>query len=222
MTMIPTADAAAQLGVTKRRISDLWRAGELRGRKHSSGLFLELTSVHERAAVGPVAGRPWSEELVWGIIEALSEGRASATPETARRIGSHDALELGQRITAAVTTSRFEARDPARVRAALALTGESAVARLSTAADVRLIGDAAEIRGYTRDRDILIESHDLIESFSGPVVLHEFRSGQSRVEAEAPLALAAADCLRSADVRVRRLGLDALARLRQAWLASAT
>lgn len=221
MSLVPAADAARLLGVTRRRVSDLWRSGELHGRKHSAGLLIDLASVHEREAIGVIAGRPWGEDIVIGVISALSGDAASRSGVIARRIVANDVQSLGRHIAAAVTTTRFEARHPERLRRALALTGESAIDRLGSTPGDRLLGDTAIIRGYAKDGiAALAEEHDLVESFSGPVVVHAFRSGVTRVDTQTPRALVAADCLRSDQARVRRLGLDALRSMRASWLSS--
>jgi hypothetical protein len=223
MTAVPAALAAAQLGITRRRVSDLWRAGELRGRKYSSGLLIELDSVHEREAVGAVDGRPWLEDAVWNVILALSGESGSASHTVRQRIDSNDGLALGQRIASAVTTTRFEARRPDLVREALTPTGESATDRLQETSGERLLGAADLIRGYPRmPLDVLVAEYDLIESTSGPIVVHTFRSGTVRVRDVTPLALAAADCFRSTRTRVRRVGLDTLDGMREAWLTADT
>lgn len=221
MTAVPAARAAAQLGITRRRVSDLWRAGELRGRKYSSGLLIELDSVHEREAIGAVDGRPWLEDAVWNVIVALSGESESASQKVRRRIDANDGIALGRRIASAVTTTRFEARRPDLVSAALMPTGESAIDRLEEATHERLLGTADVIRGYAPvPLDALVAEYDLIESSSGPIVVHSFRSGAARVRDLTPLALAAADCFRSNRTRVRRIGLDALDRMREAWLTT--
>jgi hypothetical protein len=221
MTFVPAAEAGTQLGVTRRRVSDLWRAGELRGRKHSSGLLIDLDSVHEREALGSVSGRPWQEDVVWGVIGALS-GKSAHSPSTVeRRIVSNDALTLGRRIANSVTTTRFEARDPERVSRALALTGESAIDRIDGVSHERLLGKVDVIRGYARQPlSQLKEEYDVIESFSGSIIVHAFRSGTVRVQHVTPRALVAADCLRSTRTRVRRVGLDALSSMRETCLTN--
>ncbi|GAA4366042.1 hypothetical protein [Agromyces bauzanensis] len=223
MSMVTAADAAAQLGVTRRRIAELWGAGDLRGRKYSSGLLIELSSVHERQAIGPIEGRPWAEDVVWGVITSLSGAEAGSNAEVRRRIASNDALSLGRRIAAAVITARFDARRPDLVRDALALTGESALDRLHERSTVRVVGDSNMIHGYApAGIDAVISQYDLIESLTGEIIVHGFRSGEPRVHGATPLALVAADCLRSPNTRVRRAGLDAIERMRTAWQTSGT
>lgn len=225
MSMVTAADAAHQLGVTRRRVAELWGEGFLRGTKTSAGLSIELTSVHERLSIGAVPGRPWSEDVVWGIITTLSGDDEHLSLDVGRRIFRHDHEILGKRISASIVTARFEARNRDAVRRALALTGESALDRLQSDVDVRVLDQlrGQPIRGYAREPfGVLLEQHDLVEAVTGDIIVHGFRSGQTRIEGETPIALIAADCLRSTTTRVRRVGLDALKRMRDEWLAKLT
>jgi len=218
--MVTAADAASQLGVTRRRVSELWQEGYLRGRKQSSGLSIELSSVHERRAIGPIQGRPWSEDVVWDVITTLSGTTTRTGAEVRRRIELHDHLALGQRIEGAIITARFDTRNRDQVRKTLALTGESAIERLQIGVSVRVVGDARTVRGYARGSfGAFMREFDLVESVSGDIIVHGFRSGEVRVTGETPLALVAADCLRSTNTRIRRAGVDALERMRATWLA---
>lgn len=214
MSIVTAAEAAERLGVTRRRVSDLWRDGALRGRKLSSGaLLIELDSVMERQAVGAAEGKPWTDETVWSAVVALSDGArggAGASADTIRRIRRNDAAALARRIRAAVAVRRYDVRRPDEVRADLALTGASAIGAISD-----VIGDARELHGYALV-DRIEDRHDLVPSDIGNVVIHELKSGR-RIR-EVPAALIAADAAGDLSTRVRSAALAALEEMRQPWL----
>ena len=223
--MVTAAEAAKLLGVSRRRVAELFRTGDLRGRKLSSGdLSIDVASVHEREFLGAFDGRPWSEDVIWEIVSALSRPSSEVGANVGGRVASTDAGQLGRRITSAVTTRRFHARNSARVRDELHLTGESATDALASPGSAydRVVGSSRAIHGYAADTERFIQEHELVEDLSGEVVLYRFRSGADRVHAATPIALVGADCLRSANTRIRGAGVDALERMRSAWLAQRT
>ncbi|UUT34655.1 helix-turn-helix domain-containing protein [Microbacterium elymi] len=78
MTEVTTADAARRLGLSQERVSQMLRSGELVGRRISArGWLVDLASVAERARVATAGGRPWSENRVRSVIDALSNGEAT-------------------------------------------------------------------------------------------------------------------------------------------------
>lgn len=232
--MVTAGEAARRLGISRRRVAELWHAGALRGTKNSTGLSIDLASVHERELLGAIPGRPWSEDVVWEVIAILS-GEASSTADTSeasRRILKHGSTELARRMVAAVDVERYDARDLERdrdaIRRSLALTGASALDRIVQGLGVRVVDQqlGQSIHGYLRhddaSRDAFFAEFDLVPSPTGDLILHRFKSDTPRVADETPAALVAADCTRSTTTRIRRAGLDALERMRNAWLAKRT
>ncbi|GAA1056946.1 hypothetical protein GCM10017608_10380 [Agromyces luteolus] len=231
MSMVTAGEAARRLGISRRRVAELWHAGALRGSKNSAGLSIELASVHERELIGAIPGRPWSGDIVWEVIAILSgeAGTPTDTSEASRRILKHDSPDLARRMVAAVDVERYDARDLERdrddIRRSLALTGASALDRIERDRAARVVDqqEGQSIHGYVRhddaSRDAFLEEFDLVPSPTGDVFLHRFKSGTPRIADETPAALVAADCTRSTTTRIRRAGLDALERMRNAWLA---
>lgn len=198
------------------------RSGELVGRRISArGWMVDPASVAERARIATEGGRPWTEHRVRSVIEALSSGEAT-DGRTRALIRATESDALWRKLAQPVMVRRFSARHPDIVRESLVLTGESAIDVIGG----RLVGQPNVVHGYLREGglDDLIDDAGLVEHSDGAVAIHAFRSGyQSWIAGnQAPPALVAVDCARSAASRVRSIGIGALEEMRQSWLTRNT
>ncbi|WP_109528954.1 MULTISPECIES: helix-turn-helix domain-containing protein [Nocardia] len=73
MGEVSVAAAAAELGVSKRQVTRLARAGDLDVTREVGGvLLLDSSSVHRWAQMRRLSGRPWSEAVAWAALAVLS------------------------------------------------------------------------------------------------------------------------------------------------------
>ena len=73
MSLVPVAEAAEILGVDRRQVRRLARAGLISGRQSSAGWLLDEDSVRRRAASQPPPGRPLSPKNAWALLKALDQ-----------------------------------------------------------------------------------------------------------------------------------------------------
>lgn len=222
MSEVTTADAARRLGLSQERVSQMLRSGELIGRRISArGWLVDLASVGERARIATDGGRPWSENRVRSVIDALSTNEATDM-RTRELIRTTETEVLWRRLAQPVTVRRYTARHPDVARDALMRTGESALDVLGE----RLVGQSDTVHGYLREGELddLIDDAGLVEHGDAGVAIHAFRSGDlSWIAGDmAPRALVAVDCARSAASRIHSIGVRALDEMRRAWLTRNT
>ncbi len=97
--VIPAADAAHLLGLSRQRVRALVADGELPGQKLAGRWFVDRAAVERRLRDARLAGRPYSAAHAWGLI-ALAEGERAdwlRAPERSRlraRLRSHDMESL--------------------------------------------------------------------------------------------------------------------------------
>ena len=127
MSEVTTADAARRLGLSQERVSQMLRSGELVGRRISArGWLVDLASVGERARIATDGGRPWSEDRVRSVIDALSTGEATDA-RTRELIRTTETEVLWRRLAQSVTVRRFTARHPEVARDAVVTAMQDAL-----------------------------------------------------------------------------------------------
>lgn len=214
---VSTIQAAQQLGVTRRRVSELVRTGALQGVELSGRYLIDSTDLGRFTFTSRLNGRPWDQDVAWEIVCALSGDNSDVSFRAQSRIEANSAEEIAGQINRLLSVQRYEARGLERNKQLLALTGESAIDRLG----VQLAGQAKQLHAYS-----LVEHServfDAVPYSDGNLVLYSWRDGKSRVDQTTPEALVAVNCLQSENSRVREAGKDSLQRLRNSWLAKHT
>lgn len=235
MSWVTTNDAANRLGVTRQRVGQMVRAGELEGlRVGARGWQVSLASVQERAHLEANYGRPWSADTLRDVVEALSTGERGGG-RAADLIERTSADAIWRKTAQLVTVHRFFVRHLDRVREHISRTGESALDALP--AD--LVGESRALHGYLQgvrlselatvadvvpSRMLSADAQRFAGNRGGEVAIHDIK-GSTGAWVTAPVAqraLVAADCARSTTTRVHSAGLTALTEMRAAWLRKNT
>ena len=218
---ISTKEAARRLGVTPQRVLRMLRDQQLTGRRIERTWLVDEASVIARSTLTSMPGRPWAIQTTLRIIWALSNRQ----PLGARDAGALSRLStdgVAAKIAQAVSVRRFSTRWIEDVPQYLSLTGESAIDRITSNPWRQLHPTLHSVHGYPRRgeelRDVVRRAR-LVENPEGDVHLYEFE-GIDFPWDETPTALIAVDCSRSTAVRVRSVGLDALAEMKVRWSSS--
>lgn len=211
---ISTLQAAEQLGVTRRRVSELVRSGALQGVELSGRYLIDSSTLGRFAITTRVNGRPWDQDLAWEVLRALSGEHLEVSSRVQQRIVANTPEEIASQINRLLVASRFQALALDGNKNHLALTGESAVDRLG----VHLAGNSERVSGFS-----LVENSkqvfDAVPYSDGNLVLYSWRDGKKRVLERTPQALVAVNCMASENSRVREAGKVSLQQMRKAWLA---
>lgn len=220
MSELTTSEAAERLGLTRRRVLAMLRSGELRGRRIGETWLVERHAVLSRELLGSARGRPLSPSTTRAILDALSSG-AGLTERHAGLVRSRDTPALASWLARSVVVLRFASRDVGRAAGLLNPTAESALDRIVDDVSGRLAGHGRDIHGYPKGLTLeeLIDEALLVSDTEGAVRVYRFRDDVFPWQ-ETPRALVAVDATRSEQARVRAAGLDALDRMRSAWLAA--
>lgn len=216
---ISTKDAALRLQVSPQRVLVMLREGQLTGRRVGSTWLVDEASVTARIALNASAGPPWTTKTTVRILDALSDQRTLAPRERAlvRRL---EPVDLARKIAQAITVSRYTTRWMEDVPSHLELTGESAIGRITPEPWQKLHSSFHAVHGYVRDAESIhrVErAARMVPDSEGAVFVYSFK-GSSFPWSRTPVALIAADCMRSTSTRVRSAGLTALGEMRQQWL----
>jgi len=219
--VISTNEAARRLRVTPQRVLAMLHDELLTGRQVGRTWLVDEASVAARASLPASAGRPWTTATVHRVIDALSDGRKLSQRDTAL-VRRTDAGELAVKVGQAITVRRYATKWRERVDAHLILTGESALDRITAEPGRNLHATVRGIHGYVHNADAfntLATTARLVEDSTGDVFIYRIRDDLFPWT-EAPIALVAADCVRSASTRVRSAGLEALQQMREQWLTN--
>lgn len=218
---ISTTEAARRLQVSPQRVLSLLHDEQLAGRLVGRMWLVDETSVATRAALGMSAGRPWTAATIRRIVDAFSDGGRLGKRDTGlvmRTSAEGLAAKMGQ----AITVRRYSTKWMERVAEHLTLTGASAIDRITTEPGRQLHAGARGLHGYVRNGDAfrtLTSAARLVEDSTGDVFVYRIHDDVFPW-AETPVALVAADCVRSTSTRVRSVGVDALQGMRAQWLTN--
>ena len=221
MSVLGVAEAAAELGVSERRVRQMLGDGQLRGQHVGRAWIIERHALEEVRENRPEVGRPWHAQKAWAFL-LLAEGRDVALSavdrsRVSRRVEAGVEQNLG-RLRARAQKHSFYAhpsvleqliRHPDIVR-----SGISAIDEYS----IDLIAQQV-VEGYIRQSDVggLIEQVALDESSDRPnVILRVVRDDAWPFDAHqavAPKVVVAVDLLDANDERSQRAGRALLAKL---------
>lgn len=226
MQDLMTKDAAIELGISQRQVTELLRSGKLAGEQLQDGTWLvSRRSIGERRALHTGAGRAWSASSSWALLDELSgreaEGLSQSTYDRMkRRIRMTSTGEIARKVATRTTVHRYAADSLARTTTDLVLTGASAAEVI----DRTLTSETRGVEGYIRkgQLDDFMLSHLLTQDADGDVTIYEAPQSQLLGRQHASEAVIAADLARSVSTRERSAGLGALEDMRQAWLARHT
>lgn len=159
---LTVAEAAGQLGVTRRQVQRLASSGTLRAARTPGGaLAIDPASL---PAVRPGRGRPWSAPVAWGALWRLSGLEPSwLTAAQRRRL---DGLLAG------IEPERLLAAVRHRARAERLVAGAHAVEGLRPL--VAVTDGPADLQGYVTPERLteLVAHHPVTRDPGGNVVLH--------------------------------------------------
>lgn len=217
------AAAAVELGVSRRQVARLARAGEVVvAREIGDMLLLDAGSVHRRAQLRPVRGRPWNEDVAWAALTLLSGEDVDWIPAAQmarlkhrlRRSSAQEVAFLARR-RAAVHRMRGWAGSAANLSEYLVLTGASALVRRPVASKFGLAASRRGIDGYVlaEEYDGLVDHFGLIVDGDGDITVRAVTIADAFRGGEVPLAAVAVDLMDSLDTRERSAGTRVLQNL---------
>ena len=218
MPLLGVSDAAAELGVSSRRVRQMLAGGLLDGEKVGRVWMIDSDDLRRIGRSRPKVGRPWSAGSGWAVL-ALADGRgADLSPVERSRAKKRLALGLEKivdRLAARADRRSFYVHPGVLAQ----LAESSSVVRSGVSAAVDVGADMVaqgEFEGYVSERHIveLVRSFAMDEHAARPnVVLREvddlawpFEPGQK----VASRSVVAVDLLESDDPRSRRAGMSLL------------
>ena len=218
MRLIGVADAAAELGVSQRRVRQMLADGTLRGSRIGRVWAIDRAALDLVADRSTSAGRPWKAASAWAVL-ALANGReiegSAVGRSRARRRLAGGLLPLAERLRARAKTRRFYGHPSVLDR----LPGPARAVRtgLSAADEHRL--DLIAIGGYEAympESDIaeVARRFALIEGAERPnIVLRAVEDDAWPFrpdEVVAPIPVVALDLLDANDDRTKHLAMSLL------------
>lgn len=220
MRLVGVADAAAELGVSQRRVRQMLADGTLRGSRIGRVWAIDRAALDLVSDRSTSAGRPWKAASAWAVL-ALADGReiegSTVARSRARRRLAGGLLPLAERLRARATTRRFYGHPsvldrlpgPARaVRTGLSATGEHGL-------DLVAVG---VYEAYMPESDLaeIARRFALIEAAERPnIVLRAVEDDNWPFrpdEVVAPIPVVALDLLDAGDDRSKRLAVSLLNR----------
>lgn len=218
MSMLGVAEAAAELGVSPRRVRQMLADGVLAGERVGRAWVIEPEQLRQVEQRRPEVGRPWSPVSAWAVL-ALADGEDPDLPPVERSRAKKRLAQgldrVAGRLDARAARRRFYAHPGVLGR----LADAPGVVRggISAAAEHGedlVVGERFE--GYVRagDLDDLVSQFGLDDQAARPNVLLRtvydavwpFQPGQIW----AGRAIVAVDLLESDEPRSRRAGADLL------------
>lgn len=216
MPVVKVADAAAELGVSSRRVRQMLADGVLAGERVGRVWVVDSEQLRQFEHRRPEVGRPWSPVSAWAVIALAGGEDPDLSPVERSRARKRRAQGLDNvvgRLGARADRRQFYAHPSVLDRLAdapgLVRGGISAVAEHGVGLVV-----SGEFEGYVRSSGFedLVSKYGLDDQAARPNVLLRvvddavwpFRTGQEA----AGRAVVAVDLLESDDPRSRRAGAD--------------
>ena len=220
MRLVGVADAAAELGLSQRRVRQMLASGTLLGSRIGRVWAIDRAALDLVADRSTSAGRPWKAASAWAVL-ALADGReiegSTVARSRARRRLAGGLLPLAEQLRARATTRRFYGHPSVldrlpgtarAVRTGLSATGEHGL-------DLVAVG---VYEAYIPESDLaeVARRFALIEGAERPnIVLRavEDENWPFRSDEEvAPIPVVALDLLDAGDDRSKRLAVSLLSR----------
>ena len=216
--LMSTTEVAKELGLSRRRVTELVRNGVLEAQQLSGNRWvIEERSLAKFQIRGRIPGRPWDSDVAWEIIQALSgfEPRLSARAEL--RLRNSDFVLLVAQVQRLIDVKKYDAKNLDPQDRNLFLTGDSGISVI----DSRIHGDNDVVHAYT-DVDNVGLNFNAVPYSQGNLAVYSWRDKKQRVLGATPPALIAIDATRSGDARVRHAGYEFIEKGREAWLETRT
>jgi len=216
--MLGVVDAAAELGVSPRRVRQMLANGAIHGERVGRAWVIGSEQLHKAGHRRSEVGRPWSAASAWAVL-AIADGEEpvlSAVERSRARKRLAEGLDsIGGRLGARADQRSYYAHPSLLDRLAnvpgVVRSGVSAA--LEYGADL-LVGETFE--GYVRSRDLdeLVSKYGLDDQAARPNVLLRVVDDSvwpfQRAQRSAGRAVVAVDLLDSAEPRTRRAGTELL------------
>jgi excisionase family DNA binding protein len=212
MTEMSTAEAARRLGVSRREVQRLARAGELAAvRTIGDAYVIDPLAATARARADVQRGRPWSPEVAWAALWLLSGLDVGWLDYPQRRRLDQrlayitvDRLLASTRRRATVVRYRGGRTAVDALRRSLVLTGLSAPDSLRT----EIAFDDVGVDGYTDEVHMqsLVSEWELAADPQGSIVVRTTTFPDALEPRIMPTAVVAADLAASYDARERAVG----------------
>ena len=216
--LMSTTEVAKELGLSRRRVTELVRDGALEAQRLSGDRWvIEERSLAQFQIRDRISGRPWDGDIAWEIIQVLSGLSDEVSSRAALRLRKTEARTLAAQVQRLIDVEKYDARHLDAQDQHLFLTGDSAV----NVIDPRIHGGSDVLHAYT-DVDNAGRHFDAVRYGQGNLALYSWRDGKQRVVGMTPTALIAIDAARSGDARVRHTGYEFIEKGRQAWLEKHT
>lgn len=209
---VSTSRVAQELGLSRRRISELVRTGDLEATNVGGRWLIDAGTVAQFRVQRRVNGRPWDSDLAWELLNALSGVGGGLSSRAELRLLNTDEVMFAAQIHRLVEVQCFQARKLELNDSHVFLTGESALSMI----DNNVLGSARQTHLYT-DVSNIVQYFDAARYLQGNLVVYRWRDGKNRVVTETPSALIAVDAARSPDSRIRYAGFEYLRQELETW-----
>lgn len=219
--LLSTSEAAARLGVSRQRVTELVAHGQLRARRVGNRAVIERSAVEARRAARPGPGRPFSPRRAWAIL-ILAEGSVPGWLDAVSRsklrsvLRSRNLSDLRPRLVARADRTEFRAHpsDLSRIAAEQGVVRTGASGAVEVGIDLVAPGLLDAYISSARFDDI-VKRYRLRESGDPNVILRRVPDDIPLFDdrAVAPRAAIALDLLDEPDSRSREAGRRALAKL---------
>ena len=220
MSVLGVSEAAAELGVSDRRVRQMLADGVLAGQRVGRAWVIDLNDLRQVEHCRPDVGRPWSAASAWAVLALADRDDPNMSPVERSRARKRLALGLdgiAGRLSARAELRHFYAHPSVLDRLAEA----PGVVRGGISAAAEHGADLVAVDGFegyvcAGDLDQLAANYGLDGKAARPNValrivddsVWPFEPGQ----VAAGRAVVAADLLESDDPRSRRAGSDLLVR----------
>lgn len=209
---VSTSRVAQELGLSRRRVSELVRTGDLEATSVGGRWLIDAGTVAQFRVQRRVNGRPWDSDLAWEMLKALSGLGGELSSRAELRLLNTDAEMFAAQIQRLIEVQCFQARKLDLNDFHVFLTGESALSQI----DNSVLGAVRQTHLYTDVSDIA-QYFDAARYLQGNLVVYRWRDGKNRVVTQTPSALIAVDAARSPDSRIRYAGIDYLRQELETW-----
>lgn len=209
---VSTTRVAQELGLSRRRISELVRTGGLDATYVAGHWVVDSSDVAKFRVLHRAQGRPWDSTLAWEMINELSGHGGDISSRAELRLLNTNAVTFIAQVQRLIQVDWYEARKLNGQNLPGCLTGDSAISTI----DRHLLGSSNALHLYTNVVDV-VQHCDAVRYVQGNLAVYSWRDGAQRVLDSTPSVLIAIDAARSTDARVRASGIEFVEQELSAW-----
>lgn len=209
---VSTSRVAKELNLTRRRVTELARSGNLDASYVAGRWLIDASEVAKYRVLHRAVGRPWDSNLAWEMITALSGHGGNISARAELRLLNADASNFISQVQRLINVEWFEARNTVENDPHVFLTADSAI----TSIDQHVVGISKTLHLYT-DVTQVARHFDATRYVQGNLAVYSWRDGINRVEESTPPILIAVDAARSTDARVRAAGVNFVEQELRTW-----